>query len=150
MDKEILKKIYKFCAYQERYSTEVRRKLQALGTLSDEIPLILQHLEEEGFLNDKRYAHSFVRGKFSQKKWGKAKIRQGLREKGIEEALIHRALKEEIEEEDYLNTLTTLVEKKKKDIPDLSIRKEKAKMIRFLQQKGYEAHLIYQVLQENT
>ncbi|MEM6767206.1 MAG: regulatory protein RecX [Bacteroidota bacterium] len=149
MDKEILKKIYKFCAYQERYSAEVKRKLHGMGTLSNEVPLMLVHLEEEGFLNDTRYAHSFARGKFSQKKWGKIKIRQSLREKGIDDTLIYQAILQEIEEEDYLQTLSYLVEKKKKDIPDLTQPKEKAKMIRFLQQKGYETSLIFKALQED-
>ena len=107
---EILNKIFKYCAYQERCRQEVERKLKALGAFASDVEEIMAYLEEEGFLNEERYARAFAGGKFRVKRWGRLKIRQELRKKRIDEDLIDHAIQWEIPETDYLQSLRYLLE----------------------------------------
>lgn len=102
----------RYCAYQERSHSEVRRKLRQLKCPPDEAEEVMVQLIEMGFLNEERFARSYARGKFRQKSWGRHKIRQGLREKGIGEHLLEMALREEISETDYRDTLRREMQKK--------------------------------------
>ena len=143
----ILAKLYKYCAYQERCKQEVRKKLKQLGVENTYWDRILLHLEAENFLNEFRFAHTYVRGKFAIKRWGKQKIFSALREKGVEANLIRKALNTEIAEEDYLNTLHLLLEQKMKELQHLSLYDRKQRTGRYLYQKGYEMGLIRSELQ---
>ena len=107
-----MQQIGRYCAYQERSHSEVRNKLWKLKCPPDEAEEVMVLLIEQGFLNEERFARSFARGKFRQKSWGRHKIRQGLREKGIGEQLVELALSEEISEEAYRETLERELRKK--------------------------------------
>ena len=108
-----LEKIKHWCAYQERCQEEVRQKLIAFKLPGEEIEQIISSLIVEGYLNEERFAKSFVRGKFTIKHWGKLKIKSALKGKKIPEKLIKGALKE-IDSDRYYITLTQLLEKKRR------------------------------------
>lgn len=105
---------------------------------------IIMKLMLEGFLNEERFARSFVRGKFRIKKWGRNKIKQELKFREISAPLIKIAFTE-IDEEIYLSTLSELAEKKLNLIKELDPIKRKKKLINYLLQKGYEPQLIFDV-----
>lgn len=138
MAEEILTKIYKYCTYQERCKSEVRKKLKALRAPEEDWDKIIAHLERENFLNEMRFALAFVRGKFIYKKWGRQKIRYELRGKEVPEELIEQAIAEEIDEESYEISMRKLIRQRQKQIADLSPFEKKAHLSKFLAQKGYE------------
>jgi regulatory protein len=146
---EILNKIFAYCAYQERCRKEIQQKLQNLGAFYDEIEDILTYLEEEGFLNEARFAKAFAGGKFRVKSWGRLKIRNELRKKGIADSLIEDALRAEISEDDYQEALLRLISKKQASGGSPPTMTEKKKIIRHLQQKGYEWEAIYAALEQS-
>lgn len=138
----------RYCSYQERSHDEVAQKLKKMGMIPEVIQRITLSLLENNFLNEERFARSYVRGKFRIKKWGRIKITQNLRQKGISTANIKLALLE-IEEQDYLQTLHELAKKKDGLIKEANTYKRKQKLIHYLYQKGYETALIYEfVLKE--
>ena len=138
MSEEILSKIYKYCTYQERCKSEVRKKLRTLRTPEEDIGQILEHLERENFVNELRFAQAFTRGKFIYKKWGRQKIRYELQSKQVPQDLIEQAIDEEIDEESYEISMRKLIRQRKKQIADLSPFEKKAHLSRYLAQKGYE------------
>jgi regulatory protein len=71
---EVKKKIYHYCAYQERCHQEVRNKLYDLGSTTSEVEEMISHLITEGYLNEERFARAYAGGKFRLKNWGKMKI----------------------------------------------------------------------------
>jgi regulatory protein len=97
---------------------------------------IVLHLMKENFLNEERFARSYVRGKFRMKQWGKQKIVQGLKQQYIHQNLINKAL-EEIDSEEYLTTIKTLIVKKKREYRTKSGYELRQKISRYLYQKGY-------------
>ena len=109
---ELYKKISKYCAYQERCRSEVRTKLRQSGASPQSIEAILARLEQEGYLDEERFARAYVRGKFRINGWGRLKIRNGLRAKLIDSSLIETAIKEEINEEEYIELLKKILASK--------------------------------------
>jgi len=103
-------------------------------------------LRQERMWDEARYARSFVRGKFTVKKWGRTKIRFELKKKGLTSELIEAAFRSEIEADDYLSTLRAIAEKKRAQWSGTPPFEAKQKVIRYLQQRGYEWELIMQVL----
>lgn len=146
---ETLEKIGRYCAYQDRCHAEVRKKLHDMETPWDEVDDIMVRLIEDGFLDEERYARSYVRGKFNQKRWGRVKIRQGLRSKEIGERLVELALNGEIEEEEYLQAATEVGLKKYEqlwDAEDDFVRERKTEQ--YLYSRGYEWDVIRTVMMD--
>ncbi|MGH2624299.1 MAG: regulatory protein RecX [Sphingobacterium sp.] len=132
-----------FCAYQERAQQEVRDKLYQWGLHQEDVENVISNLIENNFINEERFAKSYVLGKFRIKGWGKVKISQHLKSKQISKPLIRIALAE-IDLDDYSNKINDPIQKKiNKNISDLTFL-EKSKLIRFLQSRGYELDLIYE------
>lgn len=142
---EAVRKLEKYCTYQDRCHQEVHEKLYNLGFSKDDRDEIIAYLIENKFLNEERFARSFVRGHFYLKNWGKLKIINALKSKGINSTLIRIAM-EEIDDQDYLKTFRKLAEKKFKEIKDTDSFSRKAKIGRYLSGKGYEFQLITEFL----
>ena len=143
---ELLQKIGRYCAYQDRCFSEVRTKLRALECPEEDVDPIIDKLVKGGFIDEARFAQSFVRGKFKIKGWGKVKIRSHLKAKFIPEAFIQQAFKSEIKQKDYLNRLQQEIDKKVSSPKLLADFEEKQKLVRYLMQKGYEQGLILELL----
>ena len=124
---EAKKKIENYCAYQDRCHKEVANKLREMGMIPRAIDQIIGHLIQENFLNEERFAKSYARGKFNIKKWGKKRIVNELKMRDISKYNITSALKE-IDENEYLNTLNLLAEKKLKAIREKNIQKRRKKL----------------------
>jgi regulatory protein len=142
-------KLEMFCAYQERCVSEVKAKCVQLKISPDLQEKLMKHLKEAGFLDETRFAESYVSGKFRIKKWGKRKIYAGLRAKGVSSKLIIVALNV-INQDLYQETLLSLASKKQKE---LSLKKDslwekKIKLTRFLLQRGYENDLVADAVEQ--
>lgn len=145
--KEATIKLMQFCAYRDRSQKEVEEKLIDMRMIPAAQEQIIIKLMQEDFLNEERFARSFIRGKFRIKKWGRIKIKQELKAREISTPIIKLAL-EEIEEDTYYKTLQELATKKIRLIKEADIYKKRMKLNNFLLQKGYETNLVYQVTEE--
>ena len=139
----ILKKVLRYCAYQDRCTQEVRNKLATFDMPDSEKEKILKLLVDEGYLDDERYASTFVRSKIHLKKWGVNKIRMALKMKGISDENISNALSE-IDPEIYREELIKVLKSKK--INETDPYKLKAKLAQYAMQKGYEPRLVWETL----
>jgi regulatory protein len=143
--KEALAKAESFCVYRERSQKEVRTKLLEWGMRGDELEVIISELILNNFLNEERFAKAYVSGKFNIKKWGRLKIKQGLKLKGVPDKLLQKALSG-IDDDEYISVLRQLAEKKKLSLTEKDRTKQKIKLIAYLQSKGFETNLIFPVL----
>jgi regulatory protein len=141
---EAKQKLEAFCAYQERCDFEVRKKLRSWNMHYEDIDILISDLISNNFMNEQRYAEAYVSGKFRIKKWGRVKIIRELKMRKISEYSIKKGL-EQIDEEEYLQTLKDLAENKK--VTGKTQWEKMAKLKRFLSSKGYETELIHEVIQ---
>ncbi len=143
----ILKKVLRYCAYQDRCTKEVRNKLATFDIPASEKEKFVKLLVDEGYLDDERYASTFVRSKIHLKKWGVNKIRVSLKMKGISDEIISSALSE-IDPEIYKDELIKVLKAKK--INESDPYKKKAKLAQYAMQKGYEPSLVWETLNSIT
>lgn len=143
--KEAYPKIASFCAYQERTQNEVRLRLLDFGIDGDESEEVIVKLMADNYLNESRFAITFAGGKSRIKKWGKLKIKQALKQKGISENCIKKAISE-IDNELYYNNLLLLAQKKLEEIKESNPLKKKQKLLNYIQTKGYENDLVWEVI----
>ena len=142
---EALKKIQRYCAYQERSHQDVKEKLYTIGAPPPEIDDIVSELIVDGYLNEERYAKAFAGGKFRIKKWGKLKIVHALEQKGVSKNCVRIALKE-IDSDDYQKTLDQMLESKGRQIEEVNLYVKRDKLSQFAIQKGYEPELVWEAL----
>ena len=137
----------RYCAYQERCHQEVKTKLRKIGAFGDDSDVVISHLIKNDYLNETRFAILYARSKFSIKKWGKKRIINELKQRKITIYNINKSL-EQITEEDYILTFNTLAGKRwkqlKKEKEPLS--QQKKKLINYLQYRGWENDLIFELL----
>jgi len=146
---QALEKSQKTCAYQERCQQEMRLKIRHWGIGEEETEQIIVELIINGFINEERFAHSFVRGKFNIKKWGKNKIIYALRQKQISEVCIKTALNE-IDGDKYYKTLVKLIEKKAPKVKATKSYIKKQKVIKYFISRGYEYDIVLDALKESS
>jgi regulatory protein len=142
---QALKKLQRFCAYQDRCHQEVRRKLLDLQIYGDDLEQIMVELIQDNFLNEERFAQSFARGKFRIKQWGRLRIVRELKARDISEYCIRQGLKE-IEETEYRKTLRQLLEKRQAQLGELEPYPLRYKLYQYAQTRGYEPEYINEAL----
>lgn len=134
-----------YCAYRDRSQKEVEDKLLEMRMIPEAREEIIIKLMQEDFLNEERFARSFVRGKFRIKKWGRIRIKRELKLKEISSPIISLGMTE-IDEKQYIKTLYHLAEKKLNLIKESNPLKRRKKLTDHLLQKGYEANLVYETV----
>ena len=132
---EILSKIERYCAYQDRCTQEVLTKLRSWHIEEQEQRQVLQILKNDGFVDDERYVQSFIRGKINTKQWGVQKIRLGLIQKGISKELIDKYI-EEINPQQYTDNIQTVLRKWTQSHGPIT-QENITKLYRHLLSKGY-------------
>lgn len=140
---EVVTKLMKYCAYQERSVKEVYIKAKSFGLSETEIEKVEVILTKADFLNEERFCQSFINGKLNIKKWGPYKIKIALKEKGISESLIKEFL-EKVPEEKYDCNLNYWLDYrlKRENLNQSNFEKH----FRFLLSKGFIYDAIYQKL----
>lgn len=146
--KEAIDRIQNYCSIQDRCQWEVERKLNEWGLIQNTIEMILIDLILEKYIDEQRFAESFCRGKFKIKKWGKVKIKNELKVRMISEICINKGMKQ-IGEKEYVETLQQLFEKKNKKVKNKNQFIRKGKIVRHLQQKGFESNLIWELINKD-
>lgn len=144
-EEKLITQLKRYCAYRERCSREVRQKMVILGVSGEDASRIIGLLQQEGFINEERYAQLFAGGYFRQKNWGRNKIIAALRMKGIQEAAIRRGL-QEIGPEQYRQALQKLAAKLWKQYSREPREKRKLATRAALIRKGFESDQIRKAL----
>lgn len=144
---EATKKLEHYCAYQERCHQEVRQKLESMHMIPEAIDVIIVHLLEHNYLNETRFAKTYVSGKFRIKAWGRSRLTFELKKKGVGKVNINQALAE-IENTEYIEVFNELAEKRLQNIKESNKFKKRKKLIDYLLYRGWESHLVYEKAHE--
>ena len=130
---------------REYAQSEIRTKLSQRGFNQLIIERVLADLVREGWQSDKRYASAYTRSLINRS-YGPNYIAYSLKHKQLAADLIAACLSQ-YDEDFWCQLATTLVEKKvayKKMID----RQHKAKLLHFLQRRGYESqHVRFAIAQ---
>jgi len=130
--KEIRRKAMDLLARREHGTAELRQKLIAKGYAPTAVDQQLQRLAQENLLSDQRFVESYVNFR-SKKGFGPLRIRQELREKGLDSALID----EYLDNDELWRNMAAEVREKRFGAAVPRDYKEVARQMRFLQYRGF-------------
>ena len=145
--KAALNKAMALCAKSEFCSWEIQVKLESWGLTSSDSKGVISKLIKENFINDKRYAEAFVRDKYRHNKWGKVKIAAHLKTKNIASELISSALAT-LDDDQYRQMIRDTLDLHRKFVKAKNQYDLKGKLLRFGLSKGFESHILYDILND--
>ncbi|WP_246476667.1 RecX family transcriptional regulator [Salicibibacter cibi] len=131
------KKALHFLARRMRTEREVRTKLEDDEVPIDHIEPVIETMKNRGFINDKEYAHTYVRTMMSTTDKGPGSMRRYLQDKGVSDAAITEAL-EQYDEQIQIEVILKVIAKKDKTTSKDSLAMKKKKLTEALLRKGFQ------------
>lgn len=130
-------------AMREHSRLELFNKLKS-KEFSEGVDLdeLLDELTENNYLNEERFTESFIRSRANRGQ-GRLKITGELVKKGISQAMISRSM--ESNEVNWYELAAAQIEKKY-GLSKAEDYKEKTKRMRFLSSRGFDAHIIREII----
>jgi regulatory protein len=83
---------YRYLGYRDRTVLEVRRHLESKRVEPDTIEQAVAELQEQGYLDDARFARRFAEDRRTLDHWGNERIERKLQAAGVDGELIAAAL----------------------------------------------------------
>ncbi|MBU1098904.1 MAG: recombination regulator RecX [Bacteroidetes bacterium] len=129
---------------------ELRDKLIQKEYQEELVALVLNDLEEKGYLDDLLFAEKYIEEKSLRKGLSKSKIKLELVRKGINKTVAEEYLKLYYPGEIYLENAIKHVQKKKKMLSRKTITDQQMmqKIYQSLQYKGYDSGVIFKAINE--
>jgi regulatory protein len=137
---EILQNMEAWCSTKEVCILEAKTKMRKWNVLEADSDKIIASLVESGYINEERYAKAFANDKLTLDKWGPHKVRLALKQKGIKESFITKAISEKNVNQE--NVISELLAKKIKSFKQLTDNEIYAKLMRFGLSRGFDHSLI--------
>lgn len=140
--KECLRKCGTLLAQRDYTCARLREKLLGYGFEEEVADEVIGSLREARYLDDARYARSFIEAHRGDR--SRLRIRIDLEDRGVPSDIISEALREELEENGdaaEIRQIRKLMEKRKFD-PENADWDEKRKMHAYLFRKGYAASAV--------
>jgi regulatory protein len=141
---DLWQKITRYCSYQERCHSEVKHKLKELGVNGEIREELIVKLIDENYLNEERFARTFARGKNRIKAWGKHRITNELKQRGVSQTVINLAISE-IEDE-YRANFEKTARKIFEQTVEKNVLKKRKKCCDYLLRRGFESEMVYEYI----
>lgn len=139
-EKSLLARALGYLARREHSRAELRRKLAPHAESSDRLERLLDDLEAKKLLSDRRFTEVMARSR--AERFGAARVRQELKAHGISDPLVREAVGDLARTE---LQRAREVWRKKFDAPPADAA-ERARQMRFLAQRGFNAEVIRRVV----
>jgi regulatory protein len=139
-EKSLLARALGYLARREHSRAELRRKLAPHAESSDRLERLLDDLEAKKLLSDRRFTEVMARSR--AERFGAARVRQELKAHGISDPLVREAVGDLARTE---LQRAREVWRRKFDAPPADAA-ERARQMRFLAQRGFNAEVIRRVV----
>jgi|Deesub1362A_J573_1020465.scaffolds.fasta_scaffold00495_35 regulatory protein len=136
---------WRYLTYREVSSYELFSYLKRKGVSSSQSQKIISELKEKGYINDRKYALSFISER--KKRYGVLRIKRDLQRKGFPREEIEEYLKgvNSLEEKEVA---LTLAKRKMEKVKSLPASKAKQRIFNFLRGRGFPFSLCQEVIAE--
>ncbi|MDR1581864.1 MAG: RecX family transcriptional regulator [Prevotellaceae bacterium] len=143
---EVLQNMETWCSTKEVCVSEAKIKMRKWNVPEADSDKIIALLIESGYINEERYAKAFANDKLILSKWGPQKVRQILKQRGIKETLISKAIAEKNTDQEA--TILDVLSKRIKSFKQLSNEEIYAKLMRFGLSRGFDYSLLTKCTQK--
>lgn len=137
-EQEVLHRAAAYCSGTERCIQDVLKKIETAGLTHEENERIIARLLKEKFIDEDRFARSFVNDKLRFNKWGRIKIDYELKLKNIP-AFIRAEAMQNMDRDLYAEILLNVLSDKKRQIKAKDKRDEYFKLLRFAASRGFDS-----------
>ncbi len=145
-DSRIWNKICRYCSSQERSIQQVYGKLAQWGVSPERARRYVDLLQQEGWLNENRFAAAYAGGKLRQKGWGPAKILYRLRQMGVAAEATEQALSA-LDADECAQVLRREALKKSRTLKGTKLQRIQ-KLTQFLMRRGFDPHQVSRMVHE--
>jgi len=142
---QALSRAASLCSSAEHCSSEIQKKLLLWGLSPTQAEKATSYLIAEKYIDNKRFCRAYCLDKFRYNHWGRIKISQMLRMMEMESNDISEGM-EAIPEEEYQEVLSYILTQKNRQLHDSDPYIRKGKLIRHALSRGFETHLIMELL----
>ena len=140
-ESELRQRAVSLLARRDHARRELETKLRSKVGDHPALAAVIEWCEEHGFIDDRRFAGFFVRSRIDRGQ-GVLRIRQELQQRGVASELIEFALQET--EVDWFALAREVRARRFRQYPQ--DQKEKARQLRFLQGRGFDAEQSFAAL----
>lgn len=136
-------KAFQLLSYRERTIKEIEDRLQKKEFTTDVIKTVVDYLLENDYLNEERFAEMWIRSRKNNHPRGRKLIYKELKNKGINQRIINKALEHYLSEEEEMEMAEYLRDKwlRRRTEED----KSSYKLKNYLANKGFSYNLVYKV-----
>lgn len=134
---------YRYLGKRDRSVREVRAHLERRDVDADSIETVIGELEEQGYLDDARFAQRFAEDRRRLDHWGAERIAERLRSHGIDRAHIDAAVALQDRDEELGIALQLLERRFSAPLPDDRTRE---RALGVLVRRGYELELAHDAI----
>lgn len=148
LKEQALGKAASLCSLSEHCSFQIRERLSEWGVSDEDAEEIINHLMEERYIDNLRFARAYCHDKFLYSHWGRIKITQMLRHLRLSSEEIAEGLAT-IQEEEYRKALEDALRSKDRTLKDADKYQRKGKLVRHLLSRGFEMELAIEAVDEH-
>ncbi len=112
-EESALKYVSRLMKYRLRSEGEVRKRLLKMGYSEEIVDTVVDRLKKSGILDDERFAYLFAKDELSIRFHGPYVIKRKLKELGVDEDIVEKALEKAMEELDLRERVRELFERYK-------------------------------------
>lgn len=142
---QALSRAASLCSGSEHCSSEIRKKLLQWGLTPRQAEDAIAYLIKEKYIDNSRFCRAYCLDKFRYNHWGRIKIGQMLRMLEMDSGEIRQGL-DAIDEEEYQEALLHVLVQKNRQLKDSDPYIRRGKLIRHALSRGFESHLITEIL----
>ncbi|WP_131926611.1 RecX family transcriptional regulator [Hazenella coriacea] len=135
----------RYLSYKPRTIWEVKQYLAGKDFATEYTEQVIQDFQDQGYLDDRQYARSWVEERRAHKGHGQIRLRQEMLKKGIAEKWIDEALSYTDNDEERQQAMK-IAERRYLRIYQDSWPKVERRLGQYLLRQGYSAEIVYPIL----
>ncbi len=137
---------YRYLAVRSRSRKEIEKKLRDRAFPEDIIVSVVEHCMRLGYLDDAGFARQWASARIRLRGFGRRRIEQELRNKGISREIINKTLGAVFEDSSEADIARREAEKKLKSLGRFEPEVRWRRLAGFLERKGYTSEVIHSIL----
>lgn len=144
MSQEAFERALEALARREHTSAELAAWLAERGFGTAAVEDAVGRLIADGAIDDERFAVAFAADKRELRGWGPERIRDALRERGVEAALIEAA----VDREGHASQLERAIELLERRGEPAADERARGRALAFLARRGYDSEVAYDAVRD--
>ena len=137
---------YRLLTYRPRSRKELEEKLREREFPEDIVEFVIDQCARLGYIDDARFAEQWARNRLRLRGFGRRRIEQELRNKGIDREIVRETIVEVVSAEEEHEAAKKAAEKKLRTMRAVEPQARRRRLAGFLERKGFSSEIIRSIL----